>query len=99
MDWTINVSEAVFEPLEEPLGDMVMQVSIAGSGFAERAIPPVARVGDVPLQRIMVSPQGDGIVGFLDTEPDDGARLVVGYLGEEMVETGITYHGGGGPEV
>jgi hypothetical protein len=95
MDWEIEVSEAVFETLEEPLGEMVMQVSIGGSGFAERAVPPVARVGDVPLQRIMVSPGGGGIVGFLDTEPDDGARLTVGYLGEDLVETDFAYHGGG----
>ena len=62
MDWEIEVSEAVFEPLEEPLGDMLMRVSIAGSGFAERAMPVVANVGDVPLQRVVVSPGGDGVV-------------------------------------
>lgn len=95
MDWEIQVSRAVFEQLEEPLGEMVMQVSVVGSGFGERAVPPVASVGDVPLQRIMILPGGSGIVGFLDTEPPDGAQLVVGYLDEEMVETDIAYRHGG----
>ncbi len=95
MDGQLNVTGAVFEPLEEPVGDLVMQVSIVAGGFEKRAVRLAAVVGDVTLQRIVVFPDGDGIVGFLDTEPPDGARRVVGYLGEEEVETDITFGAGG----
>ena len=95
MSWGIAVSEAVFEKLEEPLGSLVIRVSVGGSGFVERAVPVAARVGDVPLQRIVVSPDGEGIVGFLDAEPADGAHLAVGYLGEEEIETDFAYRHGG----
>lgn len=95
MSWEIEVEGAVFEKLEEPIDGMVVRVSIVGGGFVERAVPPAGRVGDVPLRRIAVSPDGGGIVGFLDAEPADGARLAVGYLGEVEVETDFAYRHGG----
>lgn len=96
MSWEIEVGAVVFEKLEEPLDGMVVRVSVAGGGFVERMIPPTGRVGDLPLRRIVVAPGGEGIVGFLDAEPADGARLTVGYLGEGEVETDFAYRRGGG---
>lgn len=95
MEGGIEVRRVVFEPIEPPLGDLVIQVSVEASGLVARAVPPVASVGDVPLQRILVLPGERGLLGFLDSEPADGAQLVVGYLGEEPVETDLAYHRGG----
>jgi hypothetical protein len=90
----IEVTAAVFEPVETDPNEEVswtLRISVTGSGFIARAKPVVAQVGDTPVEGIMLLPDGGGFLGFLSSAPPIGARLVVGYLDEAMVETDVAF--------
>lgn len=76
---------------EEELPGYLLQLSADGEGFEHRAVPLGARVGDVPVEQIFIYPDGSGFTGVLATEPDEGARLFVGYVDEGETETPVTY--------
>ncbi|MDX6530203.1 MAG: hypothetical protein QOH41_2493 [Blastocatellia bacterium] len=69
----------------------VLRVEVKGGEFQHRAAPVVATVGDVPVEAIIVRAAGDGFVGHLRASPPDGAKLKIGYLDTELVETDFTY--------
>jgi hypothetical protein len=88
----ITVQDAQFEMLAEPpIPEWVMRVSVKGSGFVIRALPLVAQVGDLAVEGVQLDPDGAGFIGYLPTEPADGAKLRVGYPEGDLVDTDFTY--------
>jgi hypothetical protein len=69
----------------------VVQVRVEGSGFRHRAMPVAARIGNVPLEFVVVNAAGTKFVGLLRTFPQIGDVLKVGYLDTELMDTTITY--------
>jgi hypothetical protein len=87
-----EVSSGLFDTLPSPIGPgWRLRVLVAGTNFVERAVPIVARVGDVPVEGISLSGGGRGLIGFLAQTPADGAKLWIGYADSELVETGVAY--------
>lgn len=89
----IRVEYAQFEMLvERPIPEWVMRVTVKGSGFVIRALPLMAQVGDLTVEGLQLNPDGTGFVGYLPTEPAQGAMLRVGYPEGEIMDTDFTYH-------
>ncbi len=91
---TITAAQFVAPNPNASGGPWVLQVFAQGSGFVERALPLMATVGNVVVQAIFQSPSGDGFMGFLDTMPNNGDMLSVGY--GQVAPTGIQYQAGAG---
>jgi hypothetical protein len=65
---------------------------VAATGrFRTRALPLVARVGDVYVEGISTSPDGSGFTGKLPTTPRGGDELVVRYPPEPELRTGVRF--------
>lgn len=87
-----TITSATFEMLAEPpIPEWVMRVTARGEGFEVRALPLAAQVGELAVEGIQLDIEGTGFVGFLVTEPPEGAMLRVGTLDEGLHDTGITY--------
>lgn len=59
--------------------------------FPRRALPLFARVGEVVVQGISMSPDGTRFIGRLARAPNVGDELVVRYLPEPPDRTGIRF--------
>jgi hypothetical protein len=89
----MTVDSANFEVLAaSPIPDWVVRVTVKGDGFVPRAVPLDAAVGEVPVVGIVFDLDGGGFVGYLTSAPPDGATLKVGYLDDELTDTGITFN-------
>src|SRR6266542_899008 len=66
-------------------------VIVCAGDFPRRALPLVARVGDVDVQGISVSADGRTFVGLLKTTPQPGDEMVVRFLPEPPTRTGIRF--------
>jgi predicted outer membrane repeat protein len=66
-------------------------VVVCAGDFPRRALPLVARVGDVDVQAISVSPDGRRFIGRLKTTPRPGDEMVVRFLPEPPTPTGIRF--------
>jgi len=89
----IKIDSATFEMLADPpLPEWVMRVTVKGSGFEHRALPLVGEVGDLDVRGIQIDPDEAGFIGYLVTEPAEGAVLRVGYPEGDLLDTGIAYH-------
>ena len=88
----MNVTDATFGPAFEGAGaEWELQVEVEGSGFEPRAGSIIARVGDVPVERIVLKLEGDGFMGLLREHPNAGDKLKVGYLDMGLMETDIEF--------
>jgi hypothetical protein len=88
----MNVDSAQFEVLAEPpVPEWVMRVTAKGSGFATRAVPLGAQLGDVPVEGLVIDLDAAGFTGYLRRIPPSGSRLLVGYRDGELADTGITF--------
>jgi len=88
----MEVTGAEFARLADPPDpELTLRVVIQGSGFQQRAVPILASVGDVDVEGLVPTVDGDGLIGFLADEPPVGAELVIGYADTEPLATGITY--------
>lgn len=70
--------------------DGTLMVLCVGS-FPRRALPLFARVGQVMVQGISLSPDGTRFMGRLARTPSTGDELVVRYLPEPPTPTGIRF--------
>jgi hypothetical protein len=64
---------------------------IATGPFVQRALTLTARVGDVPVVGVRVSPEGGSFMGCLSGTPKAGDALFVRYPPEPEVQTSIRY--------
>lgn len=88
----MKVDDAHFEMLAEPpIPEWVMLVTIEGEGFEDRAVPFAARVGDVPVEGLLIHLDGNGFSGYLSSVPPRGSPLLIGYLDGDLIDTGIDY--------
>jgi len=89
---SISVDSATFEPLAEPpVPDWIIRVTAKGGGFEFRADPLVARVGDLPVEGLLIDDDGAGFLGYLSSVPPDGAHLFVGYASDPELDTDIAF--------
>lgn len=87
------VTSVNFELLAEPpIPEWVVRVTVKGSGFEIRAVPVGARVGEIPVEGIMLAADESGFTGYLSAEPPDGSPLLVGFLEGPLTDTGLVYH-------
>lgn len=87
---TPAILTAEFEALPQRLEGYVMRISGTGRNFQPRALPFLARVGDLEIEMISWNLQGDRFVGYLRRVPNTGDRLFVGY-GAANQPTNITF--------
>jgi hypothetical protein len=88
----MQISKAIFaDPPQEADPIWRKQLDVEGSGFQHRAAPLLARVGNVPVEAVIIKAQEDGFIGLLRAIPPDGAELQVGYLDSGLVNTGFIY--------
>jgi hypothetical protein len=88
----MNVSSAIFEQLEPgSMPGFELRIYVVGSGFQRRAIPVLARVGNVPVEQIFLATDGAGFSGFLATRPNDGDRLFVRYADDREFSTSVVF--------
>lgn len=88
----MKVSNGFFEEMEPgAVPGYTIRVRVIGSNFLKRAHPLQARVGAVEVERIFVSPGGEGFSGLLAREPNNGDRLFVRYADEKEFSTGVVY--------
>jgi hypothetical protein len=88
----MKVLKGFFEKLEpEALPGFTIRLHVMGSNFLHRAHPLQARVGTVEVERIFISPDGEGFSGLLAREPNNGDRLFVRYADEREFSTGVVY--------
>ena len=64
---------------------------IATGPFTQRALMLIARVGDVPVIGVRISPTGGSFTGSLTRTPQAGDFLFVRYPPEPEVRTGVRY--------
>jgi hypothetical protein len=89
---SISVESAAFEPLAEPpVPEWIIRVAAKGNGFVVRAVPVSARVGEVPVEGLLIDEDAGGFTGYLSSVPPDGAHLFVGYGPDRMVDTDIAF--------
>jgi len=58
--------------------------------FPHRALPLTAKVGDVDVEGISISPGSQSFMGVLRKSPRVGAELVVRFPPEPPIRTGVT---------
>ena len=85
----IQVEDVIFKNIN--FGTWVMRVSIIGTGFEQRALPIVVKIGDKWLNSILPMPENSGVIGFLSEIPKIGDKVRVGYLDSPLMETTFTY--------
>lgn len=66
-------------------------VVVCVGDFPRRALPLVAKVGDVDMQGISVSSDGRRFMGILKRTPHAGDEVVVRFLPEPPTRTGIRF--------
>jgi hypothetical protein len=59
--------------------------------FPHRALPLVAKVGSVDVEGISISPGAQGFTGLLRKSPNAGDELVVRFLPEPPIRTGMRF--------
>lgn len=59
--------------------------------FPHRALPLVAKVGSIDVEGISISPGGQSFIGVLRKSPNTGDELVVRYLPELPIRTGVRF--------
>jgi hypothetical protein len=84
---TPTVVEAIVFVIESRV-----HLNVSGSGFCQRAVPLLARVGDQLVTRIVLSSDGRSFAGMLGQLPNAGDHLHVGFADEELHDTGIAVH-------
>ena len=88
----MNVSTALFERLEPgAVPGFALRLYVMGSGFRNRAVPVLARVGSIAVEQIFLGPDGAGFTGLLATTPNDGDRLFVRYADEREFSTAVVF--------
>lgn len=88
----MKVTEALFEELEAgSIPGFVLRIHVIGSGFSPRAVPVLARVGDIAVEQIFTAPEGAGFSGLLASRPNEGDRLFVRYADEREFSTPIVF--------
>ncbi len=88
----MNIDSATYHDLSaasEPLWKL--RIVVQGSHFMHRAKPIAAEVGQVPVEVIVIDAEGDRFVGLLGALPNNGDVLKVGYLGGQLLNTGLAY--------
>ena len=89
----MNIQSAEFERLAEPpIPEWIVRVTVKGDGFVNHAVSLAATVGEVPVEGIVIDPDGAGFVGYLAQEPPEGSAFLVGYLDGELADSGLVYH-------
>lgn len=88
----MNIDSATFELLAEPpVPEWIIRVEVTGSGFEVRALPFMARVGDIPVEGLHARDDGTLLVGHLRAVPTDGDHLFVGYADHDLIDTGVAF--------
>lgn len=72
----------------------VVRIVIHGRNFRERAVPLVARVGDVVVELLRLDEAAQTLEGVLGREPRRGSRVRVTYLDMEWSEHPVGYDPG-----
>lgn len=88
----MQIERAEFEFIDTTiLPDWTVRIRVIGEEFEQIGTPIVAQVGSLAVQAIMPRLEGDGIQGFLESEPAVGDELSIGYADGPLIDTGITY--------
>lgn len=89
-----EVTDAIFERLPEGASPRWrLRVHVFGRGFAEDAVPLEAEVGGKRLEGIHSADPEQGFTGYLREEPQQNARLTVGFSGAPLADTDVRFHG------
>jgi hypothetical protein len=89
-----TADDGTFEVLEG--GSHALRLHVTGAGFASRAMPIRARVGEVEVHHIVTWIGEDGFTGLLNERPADGDVLRLAWAdSEELVDTTVTFHDAG----
>lgn len=82
-------------PEVEMLESFVARVLVGGTTDLPRVRPFRARFDDEPVEGVAVDVSGTGFTGFLKNTPPPEARLFVEFDGQDPIDTGLTFSGGG----
>lgn len=86
------ITSASFENLAEPpIPAWIIRITAVGSDLTDTALKLAARVGDVPVEGVLIDDDGNGFTGFLAAAPSDGDHLFVGYDPSVLEDTGVVY--------
>ena len=88
----IDSFELQEQPIIPSLEDLRFRVVIRGTGLVPRAVPFEGAFGDIslaPLWALRPQMDGGGVIGLLTDLPPIDAELLIGYLGEPLVHTGL----------
>jgi hypothetical protein len=85
----LTVNSAMFEVIED--ANYVLRLHAAGEGFDNISLTASAIVGDVPVERVVHFPTGNGFTGLLARVPPEGAVLRVGWTPGHFVDTAVTF--------
>jgi hypothetical protein len=86
------ITSASFETLAEPpIPAWIIRMTAVGTDLTDTALKLAARVGDVPVEGLLIDDDGNGFTGYLTAAPIDGDRLFVGYDPSLLEDTGVTY--------
>lgn len=86
------ITSASFENLAEPpIPAWIIRITAVGTDLTDTALKLAARVGDVPVEGLLVDDDGNGFTGYLTAPPIDGDHLFVGYDPSLLNDTGVAY--------
>jgi hypothetical protein len=72
-----------------PGWEFPFRIAIRGEALAPRALPFDATFASQSIWALRPAMDGGGLVGFLDGLPAIDEELMFGFLGEELVGTGL----------
>jgi hypothetical protein len=78
------------EEVEVPIGESrrpirAIRITIRGRNIFMRALEPIVRVGDTAVLYPRIQPDEQTIVGYLTSEPPEGAAITLQYRGQDPV--------------
>ena len=75
-----------------PGGPWAAAVTVTGDGFHLGGQALLATIGTQAIEGILIMPDGSGFAGWLETMPNDGDVLSLGY--SYLQATSLAYHTG-----
>lgn len=90
-----TANRAIFErlPDDDRPARWRLRVHVFGSGFEQNALDLVAQVGDLTVENIFSADPAQGFTGYLREQPQQNARLRLGFIGTPLVDTDVRFQG------